>query len=111
MPPSISVQGYWALRDFPSERSERSKVGEADISIILDSKWAEWMSQVWEVLHVRNEGRSVWNFTYPALVKECQISPKRLDFQAVPYQCRYSGASHDHAVGARPLLEIQKRGQ
>ena len=69
------------------------------------------MSQVWEVLHVKNEGRSVWNFTYPALVKEFQISSKRLGVQDVPYQCRPSGAGHDRAIEARPLLEIQKRGQ
>ena len=70
VPPSISVQGYWALLVFPGERLERSKVGEADNSIILDSKWAQWMSQVWEVMHVKNDGRCVWNFTYPGLVKE-----------------------------------------
>ena len=58
-----------------------------------------------------NDGRSIWNFAYPALVKEFQISSKRLGVQVVPYQCRLSGASHDRAVEARPLLEIQKRGQ
>ena len=111
MPPSISVQGYWALLVFPSERSERSKVGEANNSIILGSKWAQWMSHVWEVMHVKNDSRCIWNFTYPALVKEFQISSQRLGVQVVPYQCRHSGASHDRAVEARPLLEIQKRGQ
>ena len=70
VPRLASVQGHWALLVFPSERSERSKVGEADNSIILDSKWVQWMSQVWDVMHVKNDGRSVWNFTYPALVKE-----------------------------------------
>ena len=59
VPPSISVQGYWALLVFPSERSERSKVGEADDSIFLDSKWAQLMCQVWESLQVKNGGRSV----------------------------------------------------
>ena len=69
---------------FPSERSERSKVGVADNSIILDSKWAQLMSQVWEGVHVKNDGRCVWNFTYPALVKEFQISFKRLGVQVAP---------------------------
>ena len=115
VPPSTSMQGYWALLVFPSERSERSKVGEADNSITLDSKWAQRMSQVWEGLHVKNDGRSVWNFIYPALVKECwrldfqaHGFPKRLYFQFVPYQCRHSRATHDHTVEARPLLEIQE---
>ena len=91
--------------------TERSKDGEAGNSIILDSKWARWMSQVCDVMHVKNDDRSIWNFAYPAFVKEFQISSKRVDVQVVPYQCRHSGASHDRAVEARPLLEIQKRGQ
>ena len=110
VPPSISVQRYLALLVFPSEHS-RSEVGEADNSIILGSKCAQWMIQVREVLHVKNDGRSAWNFTCPALVKEFQISSKRLGVQVVPYHCRRSRASHDRVVEARPLLVIRKRGQ
>ena len=109
VPPSIPVIGYWALLVVPSERSEQSKVGEADSSTVLDSKWAPSISHVGEGLHVKKDGRSVWNFTCPALVKEFQISFKRLGVQVVPYQRRHSGASHDRAVEARPLLVIRKR--
>ena len=44
VPPSASVNNFWALLIFPSERSQRSKIGEADNSILLDSTWAQWMS-------------------------------------------------------------------
>ena len=48
VPPLISVRRYLALPVFSNERS-RSKVREADNSIILHSKWAQWMVQVLEV--------------------------------------------------------------
>ena len=105
------MNGYWALLVFPSERAERSKIGEADNSILLDSTWARWMNQVWDVLYVKADGSCVWNFSYAHLVKEFQHTSRRLGVSVVPYQCRHSGASHDRAVEARPLLEIQKRGQ
>ena len=111
VPPSIPLLGYWALLVFPSERSERSNVGESDDSIILDLKWAQLMTHVWEGLHVKNDGRSIWNFTCPALVKEIQISFKRLGVQVVPHQRHDSRARHDNTVEARPLLVIQKRRQ
>ena len=60
---------------------------------------------------MKNDGRSAWNLTCPVLVREFKISSQRLGVQVVPYQRRHSRASHDRAVEARPLLEIQKRGQ
>ena len=111
VPPSPSVNNFWALLVFPSARSQRSKIGESDNSILLDSSWAAWMSQVWEVAHEKNGESSVWNFTYPHLVREFQTTSRRLGVSVVPYQCRHSGASDDRASQARSLMEIQKRGQ
>ena len=111
VPPSVSVNGFWALLVFPSERAERSKIGEADNSILLDSTWAQWMIPVWEALYAKSDGGCVWSFTYPNLVHEFQTTSKRLGATVVPYQCRHSGASIDRAEQKRSLLEIQKRGQ
>ena len=111
VPPSSSVNNFWVLLFFPSERSQRSKIGEADNSILLDSTWAQWMSQVWETIYEKHDASSVWSFTYPTLVKEVQKSSLRHGVPVVPYQCRHSGASDDRATQARSLQEIQKRGQ
>ena len=96
---------------FPNERAERSKIGDADNSILLDAPWAQWMSRLWEVIHDKDDASSIWNFTYAHLVREFRTTSKRLGVAVVPYQCRHSGASHDRAVQLRSLLEIQKRGQ
>jgi len=111
VPPSASVNNFWALLIFPSKRSQRSKSGEADNSILLDSTWDQWMSQVMEAVYEKHDASSVWSFTYPSLVKEVQKSSLRLGVPVVPYQCRHSGASDDRATQARSLQEIQKRGQ
>ena len=110
VPPSISINGFWALLAFPNERAERSKIGEADNSILLDAPWAQWMNSLWDVLHDKDDA-CVWNFSYAHLVREFRTSSKRLGVDVVPYQCGHSGASHDRAVQLRSLLEIQKRGQ
>ena len=111
VPPSTSINNFGALLIFPSERSERSKIGDSDNSILLDAGWAQWMNEFWEVLHSKDDSSCIWNFSYVHLAKEFKTSSARLGVSVVPYQCRHSGASHDRAVQARSLLEIQKRGQ
>ena len=85
VPPSASLNNFWALLIFPSECSQRSKIGEADNSILLDPTWAQWMSQIWEVVHEKHDASSVWSFTYPSLVREVQKSSLRLGNSVVPY--------------------------
>ena len=111
VPPSVSINNFWALLLFPNERADRSKTGEADNSILLDAPWAQWMAELLQVLHSKDDASCIWNFSYANLVREFRTTSKRLGVDVVPYQCRHSGASHDRAVQLRSLLEIQKRGQ
>eukprot|EP00974_Lingulodinium_polyedra_P103568 10026947-Lingulodinium_polyedra.AAC.1 len=43
VPPVPGVTKYWSLLVHPEEGPSRSKTGEADVSIILDSAWCSFM--------------------------------------------------------------------
>ena len=92
----------WVILLFPQTGTARSKTGEADDTISLDSKRCLWMRPVFERLQRRQPQDK------PLLFRRAAA---HLQVDMVPYQGRHSGASVDRAENLRTSESIQKRGR
>jgi len=105
-------QEHWSLLLHPAERQERSKVGLADESILLDSPLLPWLGPALNRLQTPNN--FLLSLTYYDLVQAWQGALKALGLakdHAVLYQLRHSGPSHDRFFKLRPLTEVKQRGR
>jgi hypothetical protein len=94
------------------EDGTRSKTGERDVSIMLDSKWLKWLDPALETLRAGNPELPLWDFDYHLFTREFKKSVTALQSpHVVPYQMRHSGASCDRASRERSQEEVIKRGQ
>ena len=112
LPPVPQVQQSWTIILFPSDRLPRSKVGEADDSMVMDFKYLQWFSPVLRALAQGQKDEMVFNFGYPSFssaLGRC-VTAERLP-HIVAYQARHSGASIDAAERSRTLEQIRKRGR
>ena len=54
----------------------------------------------------------LWSFSYTDFLREFKLGAASLGSPStVPYMMRHSGPSIDRAQQARPMLEVQRRGQ
>ena len=67
--PVAGIHGEWSLLVHPEERKSRSKTGEWDMSIILDSSWMPWVGPVLKALSQLSPDESIWDFSYHDLLK------------------------------------------
>ena len=105
-------QKHWSLLLHPAERQERSKVGLADESILLDSPLLPWIGPALRSLN--SPGAFLLDITYYDLVQSWQAALKAIGLpksHAVLYQLRHSGPSHDRFYKLRPLSEVKQRGR
>lgn len=111
--PSHGVTSSWALLLSPEERPERSKTGDYDVSIALDSPWlTSWSGPLFKILKENHPEEELWDFDYSEYTKIFRKVTKELGIEQVtPYQTRHSGPSIDRARGYRTQSEVQKRGQ
>ena len=109
--PTKQAVDHWVIILFPQAGMKRSKVGEADDTVALDSGRMEWMSEVYRVLSNREAGRKIWDLKYSSFAQAFRRAALNLDLEAVPYQMRHSGASIDRALSTRSLDSIAKRGR
>lgn len=111
--PAHGVTSSWALLLSPEERPERSKTGDYDISIALDSPWlTTWVSPLLTFLKQNRPEEALWDFDYNEFTRHFRKVTDELGLDYVtPYQTRHSGPSIDRARAYRTQAEVQKRGQ
>eukprot|EP00973_Karenia_brevis_P053149 7388728-Karenia_brevis.AAC.1 len=73
IPPNPQVSRYWSLLICPSERGSRTKVGDQDDSVTLDSSVLPWLPEMMKVLK-GGKSRMVWQFGYPQLAREFKLA-------------------------------------
>ena len=104
--------GHGPLLMSPEERPHRSKTGEFDNSVSLDSPWLiPWVHTLFEYLKQNHPSSQLWDFDYNQLSTEFKKAATALGLELTPYQARHSGPSIDRARNYRSQLEVQKRGQ
>jgi len=110
--PSKNITQCWSLLLCPEERHHRTKTGEFDTSILLDSPWmSTWAPNLFSVLKEAPPDQRLWDFNYVDYEKAFRKAAEVLDLEVTPYQTRHSGPSIDRVKGYRTLPEVQKRGQ
>lgn len=110
--PSPSITEFWTLLLNPEERAERSKVGEFDDSLALDSPYLRpWAFPLMKQLVNRSPELPLWCFDYSHYSKIFGQVVETLGLDMTPYQLRHSGPSIDRSRNLRSLLEVQKRGR
>jgi len=96
----------------PEELKPRSKTGEFDDSILLDSRFLKpWASTLYKELHKQPPQQLLWDFSYQSYYEVFMAAVKTLQLDVTPYNMRHSGPSIDRSQNLRPLLEVQKRGR
>ena len=111
MPPSAQGVNAWVLRLFPQEEAARSKVGESDDTISMDSPRLRWLAPVFAQIAKRDKEQKAFGMDYAQYLEIFSRAVSRMGLKAVPYQARHSGPSIDRAQGARTQAECQKRGR
>ena len=102
----------WVILLFPQTSTARSKTGEADDTISLDSKRCLWKGPVFERLQRRQpQDKLLLNLNYAEYMLLFRRAAANLQVDVVPCQGRHSGASVDRAAKLRTLVSIQKRGR
>ena len=110
VPPAMKVDAMWRVLAHRSDLHQVSKVGAQDDTILWDTHGFEWMGEVLQILAVGARNESLWQFTYPELVREIRKQGRLLGQDIVPYQLRHAGASWDIYKKHRNLCEVQRRG-
>ncbi|OLQ04427.1 hypothetical protein AK812_SmicGene12519 [Symbiodinium microadriaticum] len=110
--PAAGVTKTWSLLLSPEEENVKSKTGDFNVSLLLDSPWlVTWCEQPFSFLKSCHPTTPLWDFGYPEYAEVFRNVTARLGVDATPYQTRHSGPSIDRARNYRTLLEVQKRGQ
>ena len=106
---------FWAIVLHPSELLQRSKTGRWDESLLLDSPWMTWMSEILQLFKkLRGSEQSLWPFEHRELVTEFMLVANMLGLQKMDmclYKLRHGGASEDWLRQLRPLAAIRERGR
>ena len=111
LPPTRQGVLSWVVWLFPSEQRARSKTGESDDTVTLDSGRLGWLTEVMSILSEKKKGEPLFETSYSELFAAMARVTHRLDLALVPYQMRHSGASIDRATLRRSIESIQKRGR
>ncbi|CAK0910262.1 unnamed protein product, partial [Prorocentrum cordatum] len=111
LPPAPGGVASWALLLFPQEGNLRSKTGESDDSIPLDSCRFVWMDSVYRAVSRRRGSDRLLGWTYREYVSVFRRACARLGWAVVPCQGRRTGASADRAEGLRTQEQVVKRGR
>lgn len=110
--PSPTITEHWALLLNPEEKPERSKVGEFDDSVLLDSHYLKpWAAPLMRQLTNRHKEQPLWSFDYGHYSQVFQQITESMNLDMTPYQMRHSGPSIDRSRNVRSLVEVQKRGR
>ena len=111
LPPAPWTGRAWSILLFPEKELPRSKTGESDDTIMLNSARTMWMDAVWRTLAAGKPDELLFPFGYGPFFKMLTATGRRHGLDLVPYQGRHSGISIDRAENARSHMEAMKRGR
>eukprot|EP00435_Cladocopium_sp_Y103_P034787 s2991_g9.t1 len=111
--PSAGITSSWSLLLSPEDLPERSKTGDFDVSIALDSPFLRgWSDTVFSHMKKLHPEDPLWDFDSNEYFRAFKKVTEHLGLDNLtPYQTRHSGPSIDRAKGHRTQLEVMKRGQ
>ncbi|CAJ1441651.1 unnamed protein product [Effrenium voratum] len=110
--PSPNITSSWTLLMNPEEKAARSKTGEFDCSVALDSPYLlPWAHTLFGYLKQNHPLTPLWDFDYAQYTQAFKDAARALGLDLTPYQARHSGASIDRSRNYRTQLEVQRRGQ
>ena len=107
-------RGCYSLNLFPDERIERSKVGAANESIMLDSDYCREVGPLLASLMMGSGQEAIFPFGLARLTAIWKSAIKDIGlerFGFVLYQLRHGGPSHDRRYKLRSALEVKLRGR
>jgi integrase len=112
LPPISGISPFWTILLCPSWRPERTKTGDADESLRLDTPSLSWLGAILRALRGGGNSERVFDYDYPAFARVFQVAVANTGLgPLVPYQGRHSGASIDRCNGRRTVEEVRKRGR
>ena len=111
VPPSPESREAWSLLLHPASRGARSKVGESDETILLNSPRLAFLKPAFEILARSPPDTPLRSFDYSMLYRTIAEVGKSMNIALVPYIMRHSGVTIDRAENARSVEECQKRGR
>jgi len=110
--PAPGATKVWSVLAHPEEEGTTSKTGERDVSILVDSKWIQFLGPAWEILTKGSPADPLWDFNYLEFLTDFKTVAAMLNApRTVPYQLRHSGASVDRASGERTTEDVRRRGR
>jgi integrase len=108
------TQRVWSFLVRASELGVAGKTGEYDTSIALDLERQQFLFPLLETMVASLAPLArLWTIGYAELAHSFSVAIQELGLSALGltlYGLRHGGASHNRAVGARGLPEVQKRG-
>jgi integrase len=112
LPPMTGISPFWTVLLCPSWRQERTKTGDSDESLRVDTPSLKWLGRVLSVLRGDGGKERVFDYDYPMFARNFQTAVSNISVgPLVPYQGRHSGASIDRCSGRRTVEEVRKRGR
>ena len=111
--PPAGSSPFFALNAFPSERAGRSKVGLADVSVLLDSSVCPWLGPLLDSVAQRGPQEALFALNalqLRNLWRRVNDEVGLKEFRFVMHQLRHGGASHDRLLRLRTREEIKARG-
>jgi len=112
LPPARGGLAKWSLHLFPSRTTvARSKTGEADDTVVMDSSRTPWLDHVLKHLSQGPPEERIFPWEYSQFYQMFVQAAAALGFKMAPYQGRHSGISIDRAHRERSLDECMKRGR
>ena len=110
--PAPGILKHWSLLLNPEEDLMKSKTGDVDESLTLDSPYIVGLAPLFKTLAAGDGEQPLWDFTYLEYLKIFRLASAHLGLaHLVPYQLRHSGASIDRASNTRTVEEVKKRGR
>ena len=89
VPPSPESGTSWSLLLHPSSRGARSKVGESDETLLLNSRRLTFLRPALEILGRSGDTeKPLWSFDYPSLYRALASIGRELGIALVPYIMR-----------------------
>ena len=88
----------------------RSKTGEADDAVVMDSARTPWIGYVLSRLADGPADEKIFPWDYSQFYQMFVQAAAALGYKMAPYQGRHSGISIDRAHRERSLEECMKRG-
>ena len=112
VPPAPETGSSWSLLLHPSSMGAKSKIGESNETIILNSRRLAFIISALRVMYEAGKSaQPLWPCDYATFYRLLTETGRPLGISLVPYSMRHSGVTIDRASRARSQEEAQRRGR